>query len=103
MRFTEKLLHCYNCKKSFVFTVEAQESRTSQGYPNDPTNCPTCHRTRKTRLTSYGSKDENYNSHRQMFPVTCTQCGKATRVPFQPRQGKPIYCIDCQLKTRVSR
>jgi CxxC-x17-CxxC domain-containing protein len=102
MMFTEKSLHCYNCKKIFIFTVAAQEYRSSQGYPNDPTNCPTCRRARKTGI-SHVDTNEGYNSHRQMYPVTCTQCGKAVRIPFQPRPGKPIYCSDCQMKVRVGR
>ena len=48
MSFAEKLLHCYTCKKSFTFKVVDQELRSSQGYPNDPVNCPTCRRARKT-------------------------------------------------------
>ncbi len=30
-----------------------------------------------------------------MFPATCAQCGKATQVPFQPRDDRPVYCSDC--------
>jgi CxxC-x17-CxxC domain-containing protein len=103
MSFAQKLLHCNNCKKSFTFTVENQELRSSQGYPNDPVNCPSCRRARRP----FSSKLENGNGdsrpNRQMFPVTCTLCRKAVRVPFEPRPGKPIYCIDCQMKTRVGR
>jgi CxxC-x17-CxxC domain-containing protein len=37
-----------------------------------------------------------------MFPVVCDQCGKETEVPFEPRQGRPVYCSDCynQVKPR---
>ena len=103
MMFTEKSLHCYNCKKLFIFTVAAQEYRSSQGYPNDPTNCPTCRRARKTRISNHANENEEYNLNRQMYPVTCTQCGKAARVSFNPRPGKPIYCLECQMKIRISR
>ncbi|MBN1190282.1 MAG: zinc-ribbon domain containing protein [Dehalococcoidales bacterium] len=103
MSFTEKLLYCNNCKKSFTFTVEEQQYRSSQGYPNDPINCPTCRRARNNRAFTHANEDEDCNSRRQMFPVVCTQCGKAVRVPFQPRPGKPVYCSNCQMKTRVGR
>jgi CxxC-x17-CxxC domain-containing protein len=30
-----------------------------------------------------------------MFPAVCATCGKATEVPFEPREGRPVYCRDC--------
>jgi CxxC-x17-CxxC domain-containing protein len=27
--------------------------------------------------------------------ATCSQCGKATTVPFRPTQGRPIFCREC--------
>ena len=30
-----------------------------------------------------------------MFPATCSKCGRSTEVPFQPTNGKPVYCSDC--------
>ncbi len=53
MSLKEKLLYCYNCKKNFTFTVEDQELRSSQGYPNDPVNCPTCRRARKSNISKH--------------------------------------------------
>ncbi len=35
---------------------------------------------------------------RQMFDVTCSDCGKATQVPFKPMEGRPVYCRDCYMK-----
>ncbi len=32
---------------------------------------------------------------RQMFPAVCSNCGKDTEVPFQPRGDKPVYCREC--------
>jgi CxxC-x17-CxxC domain-containing protein len=30
-----------------------------------------------------------------MYPATCSNCGKATEVPFLPRNDKPVYCREC--------
>jgi CxxC-x17-CxxC domain-containing protein len=30
-----------------------------------------------------------------MFDAVCDNCGKPCKVPFQPRNGKPVYCSDC--------
>ncbi len=35
---------------------------------------------------------------REMFDTTCSDCGKATQVPFKPTPGKPVYCRDCYAK-----
>ena len=32
---------------------------------------------------------------REMFPATCSSCGKEAMVPFRPTNGKPVYCNDC--------
>ena len=37
---------------------------------------------------------------RQMFDATCSNCGKATQVPFQPKQGRPVFCRDCYMARR---
>jgi CxxC-x17-CxxC domain-containing protein len=103
MIFKEKLLHCYNCNKNFTFSVEEQELRSSRGYPNDPVNCPVCRRARKSNISKHEKSDDDSSSNRQMFSVVCTQCRKALRVPFQPRPGKPIYCIDCLRQIRPVR
>jgi CxxC-x17-CxxC domain-containing protein len=37
---------------------------------------------------------------REMFPATCSSCGKDTEVPFRPTSGKPVYCSDCFAQRR---
>ena len=36
----------------------------------------------------------------EMQDATCTLCGTATKVPFQPIPGKPIRCRDCMDKVK---
>lgn len=46
----------------------------------------------------YGSSSRGGSSSsgtRQMFKATCADCGTTTEVPFEPRQGRPVYCRDC--------
>lgn len=40
---------------------------------------------------------------RQMFEVTCSDCGKQTQVPFQPSGDRPVYCQDCFRKHKPAR
>lgn len=32
---------------------------------------------------------------REMFKVVCDECGKDCEVPFQPTDGRPVYCSEC--------
>lgn len=32
---------------------------------------------------------------RQMFPATCSDCGKDCQVPFKPTGSKPVFCSEC--------
>ncbi len=110
MSFQDKNLTCSDCSKEFIFTVEEQEQFQTRGYTNEPKRCPECRQARKSeRNTSGGNSYSNNNSNygyspaRQMFPAVCSDCGKATSVPFEPRQGRPVYCSDCYRKVRVNR
>jgi CxxC-x17-CxxC domain-containing protein len=42
-----------------------------------------------------GYRSGHDRPRREMFPATCSSCGKETQVPFQPRGDKPVYCSDC--------
>ena len=37
----------------------------------------------------------------QSYPATCAACGAATRVPFLPRGGRPVYCRACFAQRRA--
>ena len=98
MSFEEKTLTCSDCSATFAFSVEDQEFYQSKGFTNEPRRCPECRQARKAER--YGG---GYGASRQMFPVTCAECGKSTEVPFQPRGDKPVYCSDCFRKIQPSR
>ena len=44
---------------------------------------------------SSGGGREYSSGPRQMYPETCSECGRDTAVPFQPRTDKPVYCREC--------
>ncbi|MBI2847295.1 MAG: zinc-ribbon domain containing protein [Chloroflexi bacterium] len=102
MSFQDKSIQCSDCGTTFTFSAEEQELFQSRGYTNEPKRCLSCRQARKAER--YGdSGSSSYRPQRQMFPAKCAQCGKDTEVPFEPRGGKPVYCIDCYRKVRVSR
>ncbi|MBM2812045.1 MAG: zinc-binding protein [Chloroflexi bacterium] len=102
--YSDKTITCRECGQSFVFTTGEQEFFASKGFTNEPSRCPEC------RASRSRSRGDNYSTaggggygggggyerrEREMFPATCSQCGKATQVPFQPRTDRPVYCSDC--------
>ena len=101
MSFQDKSIQCSDCGTTFTFSAQEQEFFASKGYTNEPKRCPSCREARKS--TRYGSSGYRPKPRRQMFPAVCAQCGKDTEVPFEPREGRPVYCSDCYSKVRVSR
>jgi len=99
MSFQDKSLQCSDCGHEFTFTVGEQEFYSSRGLQNEPRRCPECRRARKTER--YGNN--GYRSTRQMFAVTCAECGKATEVPFEPREDRPVYCSECYNTIKLSK
>jgi CxxC-x17-CxxC domain-containing protein len=123
MSFTDRTLTCRDCGQQFTFTAGEQEFYQSRGLVNEPGRCTDCRAARKqTRGTgggyAYSSASDGFSGgtpggprgyersdrpRREMFPAVCSQCGKETQVPFQPRNDKPVYCSDCFETVRAGR
>ena len=106
MAYTDKTITCADCGTAFTFTEAEQELFAQRGYTNEPKRCAPCRAARKSERfgsTGGGSSSNENGGRRQMFPATCAQCGKDTEVPFQPRDGRPVYCSDCYSKIKVTR
>ena len=102
MSFQDKSIQCSDCGTTFTFSAEEQEFFASKGYTNEPKRCPSCREARKAER--YGSSSGyGYRPQRQMFPAVCAQCGKETEVPFEPGEGRPVYCSDCYNKVKPNR
>ena len=106
MALQEKSIVCFDCGASFTFSVEEQEAFQAKGYTNSPKRCPACRQTRKERQLksgNYKNIQPGFRSERKLYPATCAQCGKATQVPFEPKEGRPVFCRDCYNTAKVSR
>ncbi|HEV8634165.1 MAG TPA: zinc-ribbon domain containing protein [Chloroflexota bacterium] len=127
--FQDKMLTCRDCGRQFVFSAGEQEFYQSRGLMNEPGRCPECRRARKQSSGgggggyAYSSSSEGFTGgggsfgggfgggggggydrpRREMYPATCSACGKQTKVPFQPRGDKPVYCSDCFESVRGGR
>lgn len=84
--FEDKTLVCRECGKEFVFTAGEQEFYASKGLTNDPKRCKACRK-----------------PERKMYSAICAACGKEALVPFEPREGRPVYCSECHEKNKAER
>jgi CxxC-x17-CxxC domain-containing protein len=98
MAFQDKSLQCADCGTGFTFSAEEQEFFAKKGYTNEPRRCPTCREARRGQRSGAGGGRAN----RQMYPAVCAECGAETQVPFEPREGRPVYCSRCYDKNRPS-
>jgi len=116
-KFSDKTVVCRDCGKEFIFSAGEQDFYATRGF-SEPIRCPECRAARKAGRES-GSGDfggaERYGGagggfggggrsgrsgrggegSRPMFKAICADCGAETEVPFEPRQGRPVYCRDC--------
>ena len=83
--YTDKTLVCKECGKEFVFTAGEQEFYAEKGFQNEPQRCRECRNARKN----------NARPEREMFDAVCANCGKTCKVPFRPREDRPVYCSEC--------
>jgi CxxC-x17-CxxC domain-containing protein len=102
----EKTVNCFDCKASFTVGIEEQEALQAKGYLNTPKRCPACRLARKNRQLSagnYRSTQPGFHTERKLYPAVCAQCSKSTQVPFEPKEGRPVYCRDCYNTSKISR
>jgi CxxC-x17-CxxC domain-containing protein len=93
--YTDKILVCADCGQQFVFTANEQDFYAQRGF-SEPKRCGPCRSARKAARPEGGHGAGGYDrGPRQMYPATCSRCGNETEVPFQPTNGKPVYCSDC--------
>ena len=88
--YEDKTLVCKECGKEFVFTAGEQEFYAEKGFENEPQRCKDCRDARK----------KNLRGPREMFDAVCASCGAECKVPFQPREDRPVYCSDCFARMR---
>ncbi|MBW2982338.1 DNA-directed RNA polymerase [Candidatus Woesearchaeota archaeon] len=43
------------------------------------------------------------SEEKQMFKITCSECGQESQVPFKPAEDRPVFCRECFLKKKKNR
>ena len=88
--FEDKTLVCKDCGEEFVFTAREQEFYESKGFVNEPQRCKPCRDKRKNAG----------RAPREMHEAVCAACGGVAKVPFLPRDDRPVYCSECFAKMK---
>ncbi|MBR4622071.1 MAG: zinc-ribbon domain containing protein [Ruminococcus sp.] len=91
--YEDKTLVCKDCGNEFVFTAGEQEYYAEHGFANEPKRCKACRVARKN----------DQRAGRQMFTAVCANCGGEAKVPFEPREDRPVYCSECFAKMNQDR
>jgi CxxC-x17-CxxC domain-containing protein len=87
MVFQDKELTCRDCSKTFVFSAGEQDFFSAKGLVNEPKRCPNCRILMRVQ--------RNGDDPSRTAEVSCAECGSPTRVPFQPKGYRPVYCSYC--------
>ena len=99
MPFTDKTLVCADCGQEFTFSADDQEFYSTRGF-SDPKRCRSCRAQRRSGREGEvggggGGGFSRPRVEREMFDAVCSNCGQETKVPFQPRGDRPVYCREC--------
>jgi CxxC-x17-CxxC domain-containing protein len=94
--FQDRTLICCDCGSEFIFTAGEQHFFHDKNFKNEPKRCKACKGKRQ------GGGGHGFVKTETM--TTCSQCGRATTVPFKPTQGRPVFCRECfqSRKTNVA-
>lgn len=91
--YEDKTLICKECNKEFVFTAGEQEFYAEKGFVNEPQRCKACRDARKAAA----------KAPREMHDAICAECGAACKVPFEPKEDRPVYCSECFAKLNEAK
>jgi CxxC-x17-CxxC domain-containing protein len=93
----DKTLMCRDCGTEFLFTIGEQQFFQSKGLLHEPGRCPSC---RAVFKAERGMASEQ--SIREYHDTVCAECGRPARVPFVPRNDRPVYCSSCFDRVRAA-
>ena len=83
--YQDKNLVCKDCGVEFVFSAGEQEFYAEKGFQNEPTRCKDCRVSRKNAT----------KQPKEMHEAVCASCGATAKVPFLPKNDRPVYCSTC--------
>lgn len=89
--YQDQTLTCRDCGQQFIWTAGEQEFYAQKGL-SAPSRCKDC-RAKKKAERAGGGMGGNAGP-REMYDITCANCGKEAQVPFKPSRPD-VFCRDC--------
>ena len=89
--YEDKTLVGRECGAEFVFTAGEQAFYAEKGFQNEPSRCKACRDARKAN----GGARRADSRPRGMYDAICAECGEPTKIPFIPKNDRPVYCSEC--------
>jgi CxxC-x17-CxxC domain-containing protein len=104
LQLQDTIVTCSECGQEFTFSAGDQLSYSRRGQ-SKPSRCAFCRaalmiaggvRSLSGSSSDHGGRgDHGGRNDHEMYAAVCHQCGKQTRVPFEPRGYRPVYCSAC--------
>lgn len=110
----DQTLKCADCGSDFSFTAEEQAFFQEKGYTNPPKRCATCRQKRRNQgggrgrsgggggrrggggfRGGSGGGGSRGGGDKPRFTIVCNACGQEASVPFEPIQGRAVFCQSC--------
>ena len=106
--YEDKTLICKDCGNEFIFTAGEQEFYAEKGFQNEPLRCKDCILKARSEIISQNeplrckdcriARKNSIRGERKMYTINCADCGAEAKVPFEPKNNKPVYCSECYAK-----
>ena len=90
MDTVDRELVCRDCNATFLFSAGEQDFFRKKGLSNEPKRCPNCRLSLRAR-----KRAEAGEPTQKLTEVRCSRCNAPTKVPFEPKGYKPVYCVIC--------
>ena len=83
--------------------MEFYKAKYSDKKPGSKSNRRFDKESKKEHRSFRNSKYDSKSERREMFDVTCADCGIDCKIPFEPKFNKPVYCSRCYEKNEPSK
>jgi CxxC-x17-CxxC domain-containing protein len=90
--FLDRAITCAECSEQFIWTSGEQKYFQDKGLLHAPKRCAPCREAKKARVTTIEVRDKQ---PLVLYDAVCSGCFHPTKVPFEPRPGRLVYCRSC--------
>jgi len=90
-------------RSKYAHTVESVEEEINRWAGNMDISVPVRNGADFSKPSYNKSSDTRSSNSTKLYDVKCSNCGKDTKVIFEPVAGRPVYCKSCLKKMKDNR